>query len=551
MKAYRPRSNLTTHEVHNQPEPLCDYNLYLTDQPVQDAFTRFGKASAGARLTAFGALLGSDDILAQGDLANKYPPKLKSFDQFGNRIDEVEFHPAYHKMMQIGSNAGISSIAWRDDEADQGHVTHAALEYLQYQVEGGTCCPLTMTYASVAALRHQPDILSQWLPGILSCEYDPRSLPADQKTGLTIGMAMTEKQGGSDVRSNSTTATAIGDNMYELLGHKWFCSAPMCDAFLTLANTDQGLSCFLVPRWREDGDRNSLQIMRLKDKLGNKSNASSEIEYHHAQARMVGVEGRGVATIIDMVHHTRLDCCLAPIALMRQALSQAVHHCRQRTAFQKKLIDQPVMQAVLADLAVEVEAGVLTFMHIARKFDDSAENSDAKTYARLAVAVAKYWHNKRCPNFVYEAMECLGGAGYVEESILPRLYREAPLNSIWEGAGNVICLDILRTLQKEPRALELYFAELTPARGTNKHLDRAVSRLKDLLKSGDNHEPQARRLVEQMALCLQGALVVQFAPAPVSDLFCATRLGQDWGHAYGTIPPRHAVDQVLSRVWQD
>ncbi len=548
MKTYRPKSVLSTHEVTNQPISLADYNLFSTDQPVLDALKREGRKTAEKRMTEFGALLGSDDIIEQGRLANIHLPELKSFDEYGNRLDEVTFHPSYHRMMQIGTEAGISSIAWQNTD-DNGHVSHAVLEYLQTQIEGGTCCPLTMTYAAVAALSHQPDLRDLWLPRILTAKYDPRSLPAEQKNGVTIGMAMTEKQGGSDVRSNTTTATAIGGGDFELLGHKWFCSAPMCDAFLTLANTDVGLSCFLVPRWTDAGERNNIQLLRLKDKLGNKSNASGEIEYHHAVARMVGQEGRGVATIIEMVHHTRLDCCLAPIALMRQALVQAIHHARHRSAFQRKLIDQPMMQAVLSDLAVEVEAGVVTFMHVARKFDDSAQDPDASIYARLAVALAKYWHNKRCPGFIYEAMECLGGAGYVEESILPRLYREAPLNSIWEGSGNVICLDILRTLYKEPRAIELFFAELSPALGNNRHLDQAMNNLRAKLKTQDNAEAEARRLVELMALCLQAALLVQYAPHSISDLFCATRLGADWGFAYGTIPTGYPVKDILDRVW--
>lgn len=548
MKPYRPKSILSTHEVSNQPEKPADYNLFTADQPLRDAFIREGKSAALQKMTDFGACMGDDHIMEQGRLANVHLPELKTFDSSGNRLDEVEFHPAYHHMMDIGTRAGISSIAWQKSD-DSGHVSHAVLEYLQYQVEGGTCCPLTMTYASVAALAHQPSLSELWLPRILSPLYDPRSLPAEQKTGATIGMAMTEKQGGSDVRSNTTVATCSGGDDYDLVGHKWFCSAPMSDAFLTLAHTDAGLSCFLVPRWTEDGERNNIHLLRLKDKLGNKSNASGEIEYHHARARMVGEDGRGVATIIDMVHHTRLDCCLAPIALMRQALVQALHHARERRAFQRKLIDQPIMQAVLSDMAVEVEAGVVTFMHIARKFDDSVQDPDANIYARLTVALAKYWHNKRCPNFIYEAMECLGGGGYVEESILPRLYREAPVNSIWEGAGNVICLDILRTLYKKPRAIELFFAELAPALGTNKNLDRALNDLKVRLNNKDNAEAQARRLVEHMALCLQGALLVQYAPSSTSDLFCATRLGADWGHAYGTIPAGYPVKDILDRAW--
>lgn len=546
MKSYRPKSILSTHEVSNQPEALGDYNLFTTDQPLMAAFVREGNSNARKDIKKFGALLGSDEIIEQGRLANEHPPELRSFDRFGNRLDEVDFHPAYHRMMTIGAEAGISSVAWQKG-GGRGHVSHAILEYLQIQVESGTCCPLTMTYAAVAALRHQPDLLDLWLPRILVSRYDSRSLPADQKTGITLGMAMTEKQGGSDVRSNSSIAHHIGSGDYELVGHKWFCSAPMSDAFLTLANTENGLSCFLMPRWTPAGERNNISLLRLKDKLGNKSNASGEIEFDHAHARMVGADGRGVATILNMVHHTRLDCSLAPVALMRQALIQAIHHCRTRSAFQRKLIDQPMMQAVLADLALEVEAGVVTFLHIAGKFDDGRTDPDAMIYGRLTVALAKYWHNKRCPGFIYEAMECLGGGGYVEESILPRLYREAPVNSIWEGSGNVICLDILRTFHKEPRALDLFFAELAPALGSNGYLDRAVIDLKAMLK--DKAEAQARRLVERMALCLQGALLVQYGPASLSDLFCATRLGPEGGYAYGTLPSSALPKEILDRVW--
>lgn len=552
MKPYRPKSILATHAVINQPCSPLDYNVFLADLPLCHAFTREGSASANDKMINFGAVMGLRDTIEQGRLANKYLPELHSFDNYGNRLDEVDFHPAYHHMMHLGTEGGISAVPWQDPP-NRGHVSHAALEYMQYQVEGGTCCPLTMTYASVAALRHQPDLLDIWLPKILSASYDPRSLPLEKKRGATIGMAMTEKQGGSDVRSNMTTATAVSGNDYELVGHKWFCSAPMSDAFLTLANTDNGLSCFLVPRWTPDAERNAVHLMRLKDKLGNKSNASAEIEYHHAHARMVGEDGRGIQTIIDMIHHTRLDCAVAPVALMRQALVQAIQHCRTRSAFQHKLIDQPLMQAVLADMAVEVEAGVVTFMHIAGKFDASSHNDkpdpDAKIYARLTVALAKYWHNKRCPNFIYEAMECLGGAGYVEESILPRLYREAPVNSIWEGAGNVICLDILRTLEKEPHSLTLFFAELLNAGGNNRHLDDAIQNLKTLLDAKEKPQSQARNIVESMALCLQGALLVQYAPSPISDLFCATRLSPSGGYAYGTIPPNLPLKGILDRAW--
>lgn len=534
-----------THDVFNQPPELKDYNLFERDLPLQEALKREGKKSADKRLRDFGAVLGQEHTLEQGRLANEHPPELKLFDRFGHRRDEVEFHPAYHHMMALGIGAEVPSVAWNGAK-DGGHVTHLALKYMLYQVEGGVCCPMTMTYAAVPALQHNAELAKEWLPRLLSPKYDQRFLPAKEKNGATIGMAMTEKQGGSDVRANTTKALPLGNKNYELVGHKWFCSAPMCDAFLTLAYTEVGLSCFLVPRWTPDGEKNHIFIQRLKDKLGNKSNASSEIEYHNAFATLVGEEGRGVATIIDMVHHTRLDCSVAAPSLMRQAFVQAVHHAHHRSAFQKKLIDQPLMQSVLADLALEIEAAVALSFHVARKFDQGET-----VYSRLAVAVAKYWHNKRVPGFVYECMECLGGAGYVEEGIMPRLYREAPLNSIWEGSGNVICLDILRTLHKTPEALDLYFAEIAPALDANTYLDQAVKDLKNKIAKPQDGEREARLIVERLALCLQGALLVQHAPDMVADAFCESRLGGNWGLAYGTLPVKADARKIIARAWKD
>lgn len=538
-----------THEVSNQPPALENYNLFQTDIPLQQAFKRYAPTGSEKHVHTYGELMGKTETIEQGRLANEFPPAFKPFDRFGERINEVEFHPAYHHMMTLGVESGMAALPWSGEE-HSSHVCHAALEYLHTQAEPGTCCPLTMTYASVAALRHQKDIADTWLPKILSRQYDPRNLPMSQKSGVTIGMAMTELQGGSDVRANETTATQGGSaNEYRLLGHKWFCSAPMCDAFLTLAYTDAGLTCFLSPRWTPDGRRNALHIQRLKDKLGNRSNASSEIEYHNAFAERIGEEGKGIKTILDMVHHTRLDCSVAPIALMRQALVQAIHFSRHRSVFQKKLVDQPLMQSVLADLALDVEAGTALFMHMAHKFDQSDTDADAKVFSRLGVALAKYWHNKLCPNFIYEAMECLGGAGYVEESILPRLYREAPLNSIWEGSGNVICLDILRTLHKEPRAMELYFTELAPALGSNAHLDQAIKNLKECFSKSRDLEQAARLTVERMALCLQAALLVIHAPTEVSALFCSTRLGTDGGKCYGILPSGAPLRMIIDRAY--
>jgi putative acyl-CoA dehydrogenase len=405
-----------------------------------------------------------------------------------------------------------------------------------------------MTYAAVPALRHQPELAAQWVPKALSTKYDPQLRPLAQKNSVTLGMAMTEKQGGSDVRANTTRAFKLNGDAYRLVGHKWFCSAPMSDAFLTLAYTDRGLSCFLVPRITPDGRRNAFHIQRLKDKLGNRSNASSEIEYHDTWAVMVGEEGRGVPTIIDMVHHTRLDCTIGAAGTMRMALAQALHHTRHRRAFQKTLVDQPLMRAVLADLALESEAGTALTLRIARAFDESSADADARGFARLAVAVGKYWLNKRLPNFVYECMECHGGVGYVEESPMPRLYREAPLNSIWEGSGNVICLDILRTLQKEPRAADAFFVELDRARGGNAALDRAIDELKDKRASLAASESSARLLTERMALVQQGALLVRHAPSFVADAFCATRLGGAWGRSYGTLPPEIDAAAIIARA---
>ena len=387
---------------------------------------------------------------------------------------------------------------------------------------------------------------------ILTDTYDPASIPAAEKKGATIGMAMTEKQGGSDVRANTTRAEPLGAGgpgaEYELLGHKWFCSAPMSDAFLTLANTDKGLTCFLVPRWRPDGTRNPFRIQRLKDKLGNRSNASAEIEYDGTWARMVGEEGRGVSTIMDMVQHTRLDATTAPAGMMRQATVQAVHHATHRTAFQRLLSQQPLMRNVLADLVIESEAATALVMRTARSFDEAGGDEGQRLVSRIAVAVGKYWVNKRLPNHVYEAMECLGGGGYVEESLMPRLYREAPVNSIWEGSGNVICLDVLRAMEREPDSVAAYLAEVEAARGDDERLDAAIDGLKDALADGADKEIRARRVTESMALTLQGALLVQHGPPVVADAFLASRFAGDWGRTYGTLPPGADFDAIIDRA---
>ncbi len=544
MSAFRPLDHLETHQVTNQPPPLEDINLFESDIALRDAVAHAGGSLHQARLSAFGARAGSAEVAQWAMDANRNVPQLKTFDRFGRRIDEVEFHPAYHALMSFGIAAGVSSAAWSG--AEHGHVLHAALEYLMSQAEPGVCCPMTMTYAALPALRQQPDVAAIWAPRILASQYDPASRPAEMKTGATIGMAMTEKQGGSDVRANTTRATPIGGNAYALTGHKWFCSAPMSDAFLTLAYTDKGLSCFLAPRWKPDGERNAIQITRLKDKLGDRANASAEIEYHDAYAVLLGEEGRGVKTIIEMVHHTRLDCTVAPAAFMRQALANALWQTAHRTAFQKKLIDQPLMQTVLADMALESEAATALAFRIARSFDESAAGPVAAAFSRIATPVGKYWINKRVVNFVYEAMEAHGGSGYVEESVMPRIFRQSPLNSIWEGSGNVICLDVLRAMKREPDAIPAFLNELARAQGENANLDAAVASLKDrFVQTPDEHE--ARHIVERMAVTLQASLLLQYAPAAVADAFCATRLGAAPAFAYGALASIDS-DAILARA---
>ncbi len=543
MAPLNPRTQLGTHEVTNQPPPFENVSLYASDAALRDAVAREGAAGHEARLSSFGARAGSAEAIQWGFEANRHAPELKTFDGYGRRIDEVVFHPSYHKLMELGLSGGFASVAW--EQHSGGHVAHAALLYMMAQVEPGVCCPMTMTYAALPALKHQPEVAAAWASRITDGIYDPTSAPAPNKRGATIGMAMTEKQGGSDVRANTTTATRNGDGSYTLTGHKWFCSAPMCDAFLTLAYADGGLTCFLVPRWTPAGERNAMHVMRLKDKLGDRANASSEVEYHGAYASQVGEEGRGVKTIIEMVHHTRLDCTIAPAAYMRQALAQALWHTSHRTAFQKKLIDQPLMARVLADLAVECEAATVLAFRIARSFDE-AGSEQAALFSRLATPIGKYWVNKRVVNFVYEAMECHGGAGYIEESVLPRLHRQAPLNSIWEGSGNVICLDVLRALSREPETAAALFAELEAARGAYAALDRAIDKAKARLKTVT--EPHARVLVEELALALQGALLARHAPKAVADAFVATRLGDTPWRTYGAFDAEIDVRAIVGRA---
>jgi len=535
-----------THEVSNQVPPLDGANLYRLDLPLQQWTRRFGAGWAEARLETYGALAGGP-LMAAGFLANENKPLFKSHDRYGHRQDLIEFHPAYHELMRTAIEHGLPSLPWTHPQAG-AHVARAGLTYLHSQAEAASGCPLTMTFAAVPALRLQPDIAQQWLPKILASEYDPRNLPIEQKAGATIGMAMTEKQGGTDVRANTTRAHPLGaggpGQAYELVGHKWFCSAPMCDAFLTLAQTDKGLSCFLLPRHRPDGTRNQFYVQRLKNKLGNWANASSEVEYRGALAWMIGEEGRGVPTIIEMVGMTRFDCMVGSSSLMRQALTQAIHHCTHRQVGGRALIEQPLMQNVLADLALESEAALALSLRMGHALDQPNDARET-TFARLVTAVGKYWICKRAPEMIAEASECLGGAGYVEDTILPRLYREAPVNSIWEGSGNVQCLDVLRALAKEPGVLDALFDELGDGHG-ERRLAAHIERLKSDLNDHDDIHYRARQLSEDIAVALQAKLLLEAGNAVVSDAFIASRL-EGRGRVYGTLPRGVGVAALLER----
>jgi len=540
-----------THEVVNQAPPLV-YDAWTTDQPLRDAVSREGGGWADPQISAYGKIVGAE-LMQLGFLANENKPKLKTFDRYGHRIDEVEFHPAYHRLMELGMAHGTASFAWNNADKAGAHVARMALSYLHNQADQGTGCPLTMTYACIPTLKQQPELAKEWLPRVMSTKYDGRCIPAAQKTAATFGMGMTEKQGGSDVRSNSTRAEPVGTagpgQLYSLVGHKWFFSAPMCDAFLVLAQAKGGLSCFLLPRFTADGERNAIRIQRLKDKLGDWSNASSEVEFHGALATMCGQEGRGVATILEMVALTRQDCMIGSSSLMRQALVQAIHHTRHRSAFGKKLVDQVLMRNVLADLALESEAHTAMTARVSRAVDASGRDENEAAFCRVATAVGKYWVCKRAPMFVNEAQECLGGAGYVEETNLPRLFRQAPLNSIWEGSGNIQCLDFLRAAAKEPAAIAALIGELTAAKGGNRHLDEEVDHLLNDLADVSTLEVRARAVVERIAIALQASILVRAGNAIVSDEFCASRLGGQHGAAFGTLGPTAPFVELIDRAF--
>jgi putative acyl-CoA dehydrogenase len=540
----------TTHEVQNQPPPLENYDAWQLDQPLREAAAREGSEAVVAKLSAYGPAVGSAETIALAAQANTYLPVLRTHDRYGHRIDEVEYHPAYHALMRTAMQHGVHSATWQIAGAG-GHVAHAGLLYLHSQAEPSTGCPLTMTHACVPALRTHAAIAEQWEPRVLSTSYDERCIPAANKRSATIGMAMTEKQGGSDVRANTTEAKPLQKRgpgePYHLHGHKWFCSAPMSDAFLTLAQAEGGLSCFLVPRFLPDGSRNRFFIQRLKDKLGNRANASSEIEYDRTYAELLGEEGRGVATIIQMVAQTRVDCAAGSAGLMRHALVQAIHHTRHRAAFGRTLSDQPLMQAVLADMALEVEGALALAMRVARCYDAASDERE-RLLARVITPIAKYWITRRAPGLAFEAMECLGGAGYVEESGLPRIYREAPVNSIWEGSGNVQCLDVLRAVHREPAVMEALFMELTRASGQHALFDQHVARVRTFVGKLEDAERNARVLVEDLALLLSAGLLLRSAPSFVSDGFCAARLSDSRGLSYGTLGADLNVQGLLARA---
>ena len=545
---------MPTHEVTNQPPPLAGYDA-AQDPALLAALRAFraagpdgaaGTEASLARLTEIGRLAGSERVQEQGRLANEYPPRLRTHDRYGHRIDEVEFHPAWHDLMTAAITRGLHATPWQDQRPG-AHLERAARLYVWGQAEAGHLCPVSMTYAIVPALRHAPDLAKQYEPGLAATEYDPSRRPAAAKRGLTAGMSMTEKQGGSDVRANTTAATRTADGTYRITGHKWFTSAPMGDLFMVLAQTPAGLGCFLLPKVLPDGAPNAMYLQRLKDKLGNRSNASAEVEYDHATAWLVGEEGRGVRTILDMVNATRLDCVLSAATGLRLGVIHAAHHARYRAAFGQRLIDQPLMTNVLADLAIESEAATTVAMRLAAAADRAAHGDQYETaFRRLALAATKYHVCKLAPAHAAEALECLGGNGYVEESGMPRLYREAPLQSIWEGSGNVAALDALRALTRQPECAVAFFAELDQARGADHRLDDAIERLKK--DAADPAEHTARRLAESMAVTLQAALLLRYGNPAVADAFVATRLSGAGGRAYGTLPPGTPTAAIIPRA---
>lgn len=541
-----------THEVLNQVPPLENYNAYIGDTVLLEAVRREGAAWAEEKLGAFGATVSTFVVQELARLANRHTPELRTHDRQGHRIDFVEYHPAYHELMRIAFGAGVHSLAWTDSRPGS-HVARAALSYLWNQAENGTACPTGMNYSALPAIAAVPSLGETWAPAINATAYDPRPVPVADKGSATIGMILTEKQGGSDLRANTTRARALDGGgpgaAYEITGHKWFCSAPMCDAFYSLAQTEAGPTCFLIPRSLPDGTRNRFFIQRLKDKLGNRSNASSEVEFNGTFAWALSEEGRGIRAALEMIRLTRLDFAIGSAGLMRQALTQALHHARHRRAFQRSLIDQPLMQGVLADLAVEAEANTVLAFRMARACDAALRGDEGEALLeRIGTSVTKYWNCKRAAAFVHEALECHGGNGFIEEHIMPRLYREAPLNGIWEGAGNVIVLDVLRAMQRQPDTIPAFLAEARKAEGADRRLDAYVDRLETTLSNLGEFEGNGRRAVEMMTLALQASLLVRHSTPAVADAFCATRLDGDWGRAFGTLSSKLDRRSIIERA---
>lgn len=550
FERHEHKAQAETHPVFNQPTALENFNTYTSDLALQYWVKAYGGDWAEDRLIAYGERCGGD-LIEAGFQANENKPKFYPHDRFGNRIDLAKFHPAYHELMRSAIEAEMHALPWSTPRAG-AHVARAGMVYQHMNADAGSGCPLTMTFAVIPALQHSPQIAREWLPKIMARHYDERNVPFFEKEGLTIGMAMTEKQGGSDVRANTTRAYALGEKTgngaeYEIVGHKWFCSAPMCDAFLVLAQTESGLSCFLLPRWRPDGSKNQMYVQRLKDKLGNISNASSEVEFRGAFAWMIGDEGRGVRTIIEMVSMTRFDCMIGSAALMRGALAQAVHHTSGRAAFGNNLHEQPLMQNVLADLALESEAALAITMRVGHALDN-LEDEHENLFARLATAVGKYWICKRAPHFAYEAMECVGGVAYVEDNILPRIYREAPVNAIWEGSGNVQCLDVLRAMAKEPAVVDAFFAELKKACGQYDAYDQYLVGLQGEFADLSTLEYRSRTVVDKLAVALQACVLILKGESNIAEAYVGSRLTRNGAFNYGTLDTGIDCASIMKRA---
>lgn len=536
-----------THEVLNQPPALADYDAYATDPWLPGIIASFGAGWAAERLGECGRSVGSARVQALARQANRFGPELRTHDRFGNRIDEIEFHPAWHELMSMAMAQDMHSLCWNEPRAG-AQVARAGLSYLWNQGENGICCPLGMTYSAVPILREDPARWAEWGALVTSRRHDPRQIRATDKTGATVGMAMTEKQGGSDLRQTQTTARPNDDGSWSLTGHKWFFSVPHSDVFLTLAQTTEGVSCFVVAGWLPDGSRNRLQIQRLKDKCGNRSNASSEVEFRGAIAHLIGEPGRGIRTGISMNHYTRLDFAVGSAGLMRQVLAQAAHHVMHRRAFQRALIDQPIMANVIADMAIEAEAAAWLAFRFVAALDGEGENESERLLGRVGVPIAKYWICKRAPAMAAEAVECHGGNGFIEDHLMARLYREAPLNGIWEGTGNVICLDVLRSIQREPDCLPALVDEIATAQGADPRFDAALDGLKADLPALLRHEGQARRLVERLALMMSASLLLRHAPAEVAEAFVASRLAGPWSGHFGDLPAGVDTARIARRA---